>query len=112
MANDNERRYVRFSQAGRTGYGMIEGDQIHELSGNFLDGAKPTGKTIASRDVRLLAPCEPSKVIAVGLNYKSHVGERATPQYPGIFAKFPTSIIGPEDAIVFPPGAEEVHYEG
>ena len=48
-------------------------------------------------DVRLLAPVEPSKVIAVGLNYKSHVGDRKPPEYPGIFAKVPTAIIGPYD---------------
>jgi 2-keto-4-pentenoate hydratase/2-oxohepta-3-ene-1,7-dioic acid hydratase in catechol pathway len=105
-------RYVRFSQAGQISYGIIEGDKILELDGNFLHSSRTTGKVLQLSEVRLLAPCEPSKVIAVGLNYKSHLGNRPKPAQPGLFAKYPTSIIGPGDDIVFPPGAENVHYEG
>ena len=63
-------------------------------------------------DVKLLAPVAPSKVIAVGLNYQTHLGERSSAKYPGLFAKLPTTIIGPGDAIVLPPDATNVHYEG
>ncbi len=105
-------RYVRCLHAGQVGYGILHGETITELSGNFLAGATPTGRNLALGDVRLLAPVEPSKVIAVGLNYRSHVGERVAPEYPGLFAKMPTSIIGPGDEIRFPPGAADVHYEG
>jgi 2-keto-4-pentenoate hydratase/2-oxohepta-3-ene-1,7-dioic acid hydratase in catechol pathway len=62
-------------------------------------------------DARLLAPCEPSKVIAVGRNYKSHAGERPVKPYPGLFAKLPTCIVATGDPIVFPPEASDVHYE-
>jgi 2-keto-4-pentenoate hydratase/2-oxohepta-3-ene-1,7-dioic acid hydratase in catechol pathway len=48
----------------------------------------------------------------VGRNYKSHLGDRPPLESPGIFLKLPTSLIGPEDTIVFPAGAEDVHYEG
>jgi 2-keto-4-pentenoate hydratase/2-oxohepta-3-ene-1,7-dioic acid hydratase in catechol pathway len=51
-------------------------------------------------------------VIAVGRNYKSHLGEKAIPQFPAVFLKLPTCIIGHEDTIVIPPGATDVHYEG
>jgi 2-keto-4-pentenoate hydratase/2-oxohepta-3-ene-1,7-dioic acid hydratase in catechol pathway len=105
-------RYVRYLHGERIAYGILEGDIIRELTGNFLADSRPTGKSVRLADVRLLAPCEPSKVVAVGLNYKSHIGERAAPEYPGLFTKLPTSIIGPEQEIVFPPGAEDVHYEG
>ncbi len=105
-------KYVRFSFGGHTGYAIIEGETLRELSGDFLAGGTPTGKTHRLSEVRLLAPCAPSKVIAVGLNYKSHLGGRPAPEYPGIFSKQPTSIIGTDDLIVFPPGAEDVHYEG
>jgi 2-keto-4-pentenoate hydratase/2-oxohepta-3-ene-1,7-dioic acid hydratase in catechol pathway len=105
-------RFVRYAQGGRVSYGILEGETIRELEGNFLSGGKPTGKTVRLDQVRLLAPVEPSKIIAVGLNYKSHIGERTAPAYPGLFTKFPTTIIGPEDSIVFPPGAADVHYEG
>jgi 2-keto-4-pentenoate hydratase/2-oxohepta-3-ene-1,7-dioic acid hydratase in catechol pathway len=62
--------------------------------------------------VKLLTPCEPSKVIAVGLNYKSHLGERPEPEYPGLFAKYPTSLIAHGEDIVIPADSENIHYEG
>jgi 2-keto-4-pentenoate hydratase/2-oxohepta-3-ene-1,7-dioic acid hydratase in catechol pathway len=105
-------KFVRFQHAGQTGYGILQEQSVAELDGNFLSGGAPTGLRIPLGDVKLLAPVEPSKVIAVGLNYRSHIGERKAPEYPGIFAKMPTSIIGPGDEILFPPGAEDVHYEG
>src|SRR5688572_1983337 len=104
-------RYVRYSSAGKNGYGILEADTIRELNGDFLKGATPTGAVIPLADAKLLAPCEPSKVIAVGRNYKSHLGERTPSEYPTVFLKLPSCIIGPEEAIVIPPGATDVHYE-
>jgi len=58
-------RYVRYADGGNVSYGIETGDRIHQLdAAPWLDG-KSTGKSIASADVTLLAPAEPSKVIAV-----------------------------------------------
>jgi 2-keto-4-pentenoate hydratase/2-oxohepta-3-ene-1,7-dioic acid hydratase in catechol pathway len=62
--------------------------------------------------VTLLAPATPGKVIAVGLNYLTHLGERPAATYPGLFAKMPTSIIADRDTIVLPSDAANAHYEG
>ena len=106
-------RYVRYTTPGAApAYGLLEGETIRELSGTLFDSPRPTGKTLRRADVTLLAPATPSKVIAVGLNYKSHLGETPAAKYPGLFAKMPTSIIGPEASIVIPPGANNVHFEG
>ena len=105
-------KYVRYAQAGATAYGILEGDTIRELRGDLFANPRPTGRQVKLADVKLLAPCEPSKVIAVGLNYRSHIGTRAPAAYPGLFAKFPTSIIGPGDDILIPDDAKNVHYEG
>jgi 2-keto-4-pentenoate hydratase/2-oxohepta-3-ene-1,7-dioic acid hydratase in catechol pathway len=105
-------KYVRYEQSGRIGFGILNGDTIRELKENFLVSTTPTGKTVLFSSVRLLAPVEPSKVIAVGLNYKTHLGERPSAAYPGLFAKLPTSIIGTGESIRFPAGAADVHYEG
>ena len=105
-------KFARYSHAGRVAYGILEGDVLRELNGNFLAGGRPTGKTVKLAEVRLLAPVVPGKVIAVGLNYKSHLGQQPSASYPGLFAKLPSCIIGPEDSIVFPPEAQDVHYEG
>jgi 2-keto-4-pentenoate hydratase/2-oxohepta-3-ene-1,7-dioic acid hydratase in catechol pathway len=108
----NTMRYVRYARDGQTGFGILDGDTIFELSANFLAGGEPTGRSYALRQVRLLAPVQPSKIIAVGLNYRSHLGGRPAPAVPGIFAKMPSCIAGPDDAIEIPPEAQDVHYEG
>lgn len=105
-------KYVRYSAAGEAHYGILDGDSIRELSGNIFESPRETGRVLGLSDVRLLAPCEPSKVVAVGLNYQSHLGDREPAEYPGLFAKYPTSIVGPEAEIVMPPDATELHYEG
>lgn len=104
--------FVRFAHEGHTAYGRLEGDVVHELTGRPFDGVAPTGRTLARGEVQLLAPAEPSKVIAVGLNYRSHLQGRPAPSAPGLFGKFPTCIVGPDAAIVLPPGATDTHYEG
>ena len=105
-------KYVRYEASGRVSYGILDGDTIRELSGDLFAAPKPTGRTVKLAAVKLLAPCEPKKVIAVGLNYKSHLGERPAAAYPGLFAKMPTSIVGPDADIVYPEGAKNVHFEG
>jgi 2-keto-4-pentenoate hydratase/2-oxohepta-3-ene-1,7-dioic acid hydratase in catechol pathway len=105
-------KYVRYTVDGRVSYGVLEGDVIRELAGSPFESPKPTGRTVKTAAARLLAPCEPSKVIAVGLNYKSHLGERPAAAYPGLFAKMPTSIVGPDAPILAPADANNLHYEG
>jgi 2-keto-4-pentenoate hydratase/2-oxohepta-3-ene-1,7-dioic acid hydratase in catechol pathway len=105
-------RYVRYSHQNAIAYGIQNGDTIRELKGDLFANPKETGRTVKLSEVRLLAPCEPSKVIAVGLNYKSHLGDRPAAKEPGLFLKLPTSIVGPEASIVVPDDAKNVHFEG
>jgi acylpyruvate hydrolase len=66
-------------------------------------------------DVRLLPPVRrPGKVIGVGLNYRSHLAEicEPSPEYPILFNKAPTSLIGHEQSIVLPRISRQVDYEG
>lgn len=62
------------------------------------------GPKHALDEIRLLAPSRPDAVLCVGLNYTDHIAEShvATPEYPMIFAKLSSSIIGPGDEIVLP----------
>ena len=104
--------YVRYASGATTSYGILEGETIRELQGDLFEGPRPTGKRLRLADVRLLPPVAPGNVIAVGLNYKSHLGERPSAAYPGLFAKLPTSIIAHGEDIVLPPDANNAHYEG
>ena len=61
-------KYVRYSAGGATAYGILEGDTIRELRGDLFASPAPTGRRVKLAEVKLLPPCEPSKVIAVGLN--------------------------------------------
>ena len=105
-------KYVRYTHEGQESYGILEGDTVRELVGDIFSAPTPSGKTLKLSEVHLLAPCKPTKVIAVGLNYRSHIGNRPVPAYPGLFAKYPTSIIGQEKNIIMPSDATDLHYEG
>ena len=105
-------KYVRYEAQGRASYGIVDGETVRELSGAPWAGGKPTGRTQKLAGVKLLIPAEPTKVIAAGLNYKSHIGQQAPAKYVGLFAKFPSSLIPHEADIVYPDDATNVHFEG
>ena len=112
LAQQTVTRYVRYSAQNQISYGVLDGDVISELKGDLFANPSRTGRTLKSAEVKLLPPCDPKKVIAVGLNYKSHLGTQAPAAYPGLFAKYPSSVIAHGDEIVIPPDATNVHYEG
>jgi 2-keto-4-pentenoate hydratase/2-oxohepta-3-ene-1,7-dioic acid hydratase in catechol pathway len=105
-------RYVRYTAGGTTAYGLLDGQTVRELGGDLFSAPRPTGRTMRLDQVKLLAPVMPGKVIAVGLNYISHLGERPSATYPGLFAKMPTSIVGPEADVIYPADATNLHFEG
>lgn len=104
-------RYARFEHAGAVGFGIVDGDTVRVLDGDFLGSHAETGETVALADVTLLPPTVPSKVLAVGLNYASHAGGGRGGN-PPLFVKLPSSLVGHGGAIVLPPDAGNVHYEG
>ena len=106
-------KYVKYEAGGRVSWGILENETtIRELQGSVFDGAaKPTGRTVKLAEVKLMAPAEAKKVIAAGLNYKSHIGQASPAKYVGLFAKFPTSLIGHDGDIIYPADATTLHYE-
>ena len=108
-------RYVRFrvNAAGPLAWGRVDGDSVRVLSAApWAPGVRETGKKQTLAKVKLAAPIEASKLLAVGLNYKSHIGNRPVPQAPEIFYKPITCLHDPGEPIVIPAGATNVHYEG
>ena len=103
--------YVRYKQGDAVSYGILEGESIQPIAGGLFGAREPEGGKTALSDVTLLYPCDPPKVLAVGLNYKSHLGDREPPANPEIFYKPPTALQHPGGDIVIPPGAKDVHYE-
>lgn len=105
-------KYVRYTVDGQTSYGRVVGATVQQLrAAPWIDSTR-TGRTVPLSRVKLLAPATPSNVIAVGLNYQTHLGERSAATYPGLFTKLPTSIIAHEEDVILPPDANNAHYEG
>jgi len=107
-------KIVRFAADDKVKYGILSGQSIQAIEGKPFRAIKPAQSRYRLSQVRLLAPCLPSKIVAMGLNYRKHAEEvKATlPKEPLIFLKPSTAVIGPEDNIVLPPSSTRVDYEG
>jgi len=106
-------KIARFFADSMVRYGIVEGDDIIEL----VDGDIPSEEDAVVYllpEVTLLAPTAPSKVVCVGLNYTDHAKEvgMELPGAPMLFLKPSTSVIGPDENIVYPAMSERVDYEG
>ena len=104
-------KYIRYSHDNDINYGIVSNDMVFELTKAPYLGGTQTGKKIQLNNVQLLAPAEPSKVLAVGFNYHSHRGDLELPSHPPIFLKLPSSIIGPNENIIYHSGITDLHYE-
>ncbi len=99
---------------GRGLYAIVEGDEAELAEGDPFCGLKRTGKRAPLQTLKFLPPVAPSKIVALGLNYRDHaeeVGARL-PSEPLLFLKPSTAVIGPGDAIRYPPSSQRVDYEG
>jgi 2-keto-4-pentenoate hydratase/2-oxohepta-3-ene-1,7-dioic acid hydratase in catechol pathway len=95
-------------------YGLIEGEDVIEMSGPPWGQWSRGSRSARLADVRLLAPVEPSKVVCIGRNYAAHAAElgNEVPKEPLMFLKPPSSIVGPEEAIVLTKYSQRVDHEG
>jgi len=106
------RRFVRYEMNGEVSWGLLEGDEVRPIRGDIFSDYDVLSSRHPLSSLHLLMPVAPSKVIAVGLNYQSHLGTRDPAAYPGLFAKYPTTLVGPGEAVVRPPDSQNLHYEG
>ena len=107
-------KIVRFAVEHKTQYGVLSGEQIQGIEGEPSRSLNLSDRYYQLSEVKLLSPCTPSKIVALGLNYRSHAEEvkMTIPAEPLIFLKPSTAVIGPEDNIVYPPSSTRVDYEG
>jgi 2-keto-4-pentenoate hydratase/2-oxohepta-3-ene-1,7-dioic acid hydratase in catechol pathway len=109
-------KYVRYLKDSAVAYGILDGapdgTTIREIGGDLFGAREETGVTHPLGRVKLLYPCEPSKILAVGRNYKSHLGDRQAPTRPEMFYKPVSALLHPGDPIVIPQDAANVHFEG
>ena len=105
-------RIYRVGQDGKSLWALERDGVWTTLDGDPFGHYRP-GKGLDPNRMRLLPPVEPTKIVAVGLNYRDHAREmgKALPDEPLLFLKPPSAIIGPDAAIVLPPGHGRVDYE-
>lgn len=109
-------RYIRVqSQEGRIYYGLLQLSQSVQVldAPPWLQG-QPTDLQLEPDSYQILAPCAPSKIVAVGKNYADHAAEMGTPVPPEplLFLKPPTAVIPTGTEILYPPQSQRVDYEG
>lgn len=109
-------RYVRVKTAqGQIHYGLLQLSRSVQVldAPPWLKG-EPTDLELPSDSYQILAPCSPSKIIAVGKNYTDHAAEMggSVPEEPLLFFKPPTAVIPTGGAIRYPQQSQRVDYEG
>lgn len=109
-------RICRFINTNsQTCYGIIENTTVTEIDNSPFEDYSITDKSYDLDKLKLLAPCVPSKIVAIGLNYKDHAAEmnKKIPEDPMLFLKPGSSVIGNEDKIIYPAHmSKRVDYEG
>ncbi len=108
-------RFVRFQHNGDAPrFGWLHEDQVGEIQGDLFGSYRRKKTTIPLKDVRLLAPTVPSKIVCVGRNYVDHAKElgNEVPKVPLIFLKPASSVIADGEAVVLPPQSTQVEHEG
>lgn len=105
-------RLYRIELDGSVSYALRDADDWRRLEGDPF-GDYTAGHAVEEAQFRVLAPVTPSKIVAVGLNYRDHAKEmdKALPDEPLIFLKPSTAVIGPNDDIIIPPASARVDYE-
>jgi 2-keto-4-pentenoate hydratase/2-oxohepta-3-ene-1,7-dioic acid hydratase in catechol pathway len=110
-------KIVRFldTSSNEPAYGIVEGTTVFAASGDLFEGLTKGGEVGDVSGLTLLAPLDPGKVIAIGMNYLKHVKEldstREVPTEPVVFMKPQSAIIGPGAPIELAYPENETHYE-
>lgn len=107
-------KFGRFMYENKVFYGIVGDQEVIELkAGPFGGEIKTAGNTYGPGQLRVLAPCAPTKAVCVGLNYRDHAEEfgHKIPGEPVLFIKPSTAVIGPGEAIILPRTSVRVDYE-
>lgn len=127
-------KIAMFTRNGRRGIAVLAGDGLHGVEEGSpgwpgdLDALLLGGADLRELGVRLeSAPLQdpeglsylpplvrPSKILCIGLNYRDHSSETGLklPDYPAVFARFPSCLVGHAQPLVKPAVSDQFDYEG
>jgi len=110
-----EKYFIRFKADDYEGYGCLIDSKAYPVKGDIFSDYEIVERPFAIETIMYLPPCQPQKIICVGLNYADHADESTLakiPEEPLIFFKPLSSLIGHQDNIVKPGWVDRVDYEG
>lgn len=107
-------RLCRLEVAGVPRWGVIEGELVTLLAESPWSEVRKVAGAMLLATAKLLPPCEPTKVVAVGLNYRAHAAEmgKELPEEPLLFLKAPSSLLPHGGTVVLPRQSSRVEHEG
>jgi 2-keto-4-pentenoate hydratase/2-oxohepta-3-ene-1,7-dioic acid hydratase in catechol pathway len=114
-------RFVKFSAKGKAAWGLVEGDNVIEVSGEPFGDWERTSSRHKLKDVKIEVPVIPRTFYCAGLNYVKHLTEAANargevpnaPDRPEIGYRAQNALIAHDEDVVIPANATgKIHYEG
>ena len=108
-------KWVRYEHANQQGFGLLENDTIHCHTGDMYQNPETNGDKLPVDQVHLLAPCQPSKIVAMWNNFHelAQAQNLERPEFPFYFIKPESCISGHGDEILHPEGYDgRLRYEG
>jgi 2-keto-4-pentenoate hydratase/2-oxohepta-3-ene-1,7-dioic acid hydratase in catechol pathway len=104
-------KLIRCASNGKVFFGVL--DEEREIVREIKGGKEISDEELKFSELKILPPCQPSKIVAVGLNYRDHAEEMKLPipQEPILFIKPSTSIIAHDEEIIYPSISKRVDYE-
>ena len=107
-------KFVRFERAGEPAWGVLKGETVRTLAHAPYQSVSYDGGLLPLSECRLLAPCEPTKIVCVGKNYYDHAMEmgEGVPDRPILFLKAPNTLNCHEGRVHAPAFVTRLDYEG
>lgn len=103
---------VRYQHDDKIHWGHCDGEALGPIRGDVFGNFSRGARNLKLAEVKLLAPCVPSKIVAIGNNFGDRLREAnaAPPDVPLIFLKPPTAIVGPDEPILLPPQSQKIEH--
>ena len=114
-------RWIRYTSAGATSYGILEGDKVLEVRGTPFTGTEKTGRSHKLAEVKIELPVVPPTFYAVGFNYTDHIMkvakrtgvEPSIPTQPDVGYRANNGLIAHGEDVIIPKDAtDSIQYEG
>ncbi len=106
-------KIIKFSKDNTQSWGMLSGDTVSVIDGDIFGTYHVSDKRYDLSEVKVLPPCNPSKIVCVGLNYLDHQIEMNdfAEDFPKLFIKPSTAVIAHGEDIIKPGGVDRVDFE-